>query len=54
MAMSSICPSNEVDELAVCLLTIFEQRGLTFELFDALIKLEVEETGKQIHMYLLT
>lgn len=47
MAMSSICPSNEVDELAVCLLTIFEQRGLTFELFDALIKLEVEETENE-------
>ena len=44
--MSAICPSTEVDEVAICLLTVFEQRGLVFELFEALIKQEVEETGK--------
>lgn len=44
--MSAICPSSEVDEVAICLLTVFEQRGLAFELFEALIKQEVEETGK--------
>lgn len=43
--MSSNCPSSEVDELAVCLLTVFEQRGITFELLEALIKQEVEDTG---------
>ena len=43
--MSAICPSTEVDEVAICLLTVFEQRGLTFELLEALIKQEVEETG---------
>jgi neurofibromin 1 len=43
--MASICPSSEVDELAVCLLTVFEQRGLIFELLEALIKQEVEDTG---------
>ena len=43
--MSSICPPSEVDELTVCLLTIFEQRGLIFDLFEALIQYEVEQTG---------
>ena len=45
VSMSMICPSTEVDELTVCLLTIFEQRGLTFSLLDALIRQEVEDTG---------
>ncbi len=45
MSMSANCPSSEVDELAVCLLTVFEQRGITFELLEALIKQEVEDTG---------
>lgn len=43
--MSSICPSTEVDELTVCLLIVFEQRGRTFELLEALIKEEIEQTG---------
>lgn len=43
--MSAICPASEVDELTICLLTVFEQRGLTFELFEALIRQEVEQTG---------
>jgi neurofibromin 1 len=47
--MSSNCPSSEVDELAVCLLTVFEQRGITFELLEALIKQEVEDTGMRLH-----
>lgn len=45
VSMGMICPSSEVDELTVCLLTIFEQRGLTFSLLEALIKQEVEDTG---------
>lgn len=45
VAMSAVCPSTEVDELTVCLLTVFEQRGLTFDLLEALIKQEVKETG---------
>lgn len=45
VAMSAMCPSNEVDELTICLLTVFEQRGLIFDLFEALIKQEIEETG---------
>ena len=43
--MSAICPASEVDELTVCLLTIFEQRGLLFELFEALIRHEIGQTG---------
>lgn len=43
--MGSVCPSTDVDELAICLLTVFEQRGLTFKLLEALIKREVEDTG---------
>lgn len=45
-AMSAVCPSSEVDELTVSLLTIFEHRGLSFELLEVLIKQEIEETGK--------
>lgn len=44
-AMSAICPSNEVDELTIALLTIFERRGLSYNLLEILIKQEIEETG---------
>ncbi|OAA58846.1 Ras GTPase activator [Cordyceps fumosorosea ARSEF 2679] len=44
VSMSSICPSTEIDELTVCLLIVFEQRGRTFELLEALIKEEIEQT----------
>lgn len=47
VAMSSICPGAEIDELAVCLLTVFEQRGLTFDLFEALIKEEIDQTENE-------
>lgn len=43
-AMASICPSNEVEELTVCLLTVFEQRGMTFQLMEMLIKQEINQT----------
>ncbi|TDZ23023.1 Neurofibromin [Colletotrichum orbiculare MAFF 240422] len=46
-AMSAVCPSSEVDELTVCLLTIFEHRGLSFELLQVLIKQEIEETDNE-------
>lgn len=45
VSMSSICPGTEIDELTVCLLIVFEQRGRTFELLEALIKEEIEQTG---------
>lgn len=45
VSMSAICPASEVDELTICLLTVFEQRGLTFDLFEALIRQEIEQTG---------
>lgn len=48
VSMSTICPTTEVDELTVCLLTIFEQRGLMFELFGALIRHEIGQTGMEV------
>lgn len=44
-AMGAVCPSSEVDDLTISLLTIFEHRGLSFELLEALIKQEVDNTG---------
>ncbi|KAK3191825.1 Ras GTPase activating protein ira2 [Lecanicillium sp. MT-2017a] len=44
VSMSAICPGSEIDELTVCLLIVFEQRGRTFDLLDALIKEEMEQT----------
>lgn len=45
VSMCAICPASEVDELTICLLTVFEQRGLVFDLFEALIRQEIEQTG---------
>jgi neurofibromin 1 len=44
--MSGVCPSHEVDELTISLLNIFEARGSSFLLLEALIKQEIEETGE--------
>ncbi|PNH54630.1 hypothetical protein VD0003_g2884 [Verticillium dahliae] len=46
-AMSIVCPSHEVDELTISLLTIFEHRGRTFELIETLIKQEIEQTDNE-------
>ncbi|KAJ4307090.1 Ras GTPase activating protein ira2 [Collariella sp. IMI 366227] len=46
-AMASVCPSHEVDELTISLLNIFEARGLSFVLLEALIKAEIEETENE-------
>jgi neurofibromin 1 len=43
--MTSVCPGHEVDELTISLLNIFETRGLSFVLLEALIKQEIEDTG---------
>lgn len=43
--MTAICPGHEVDELTISLLNIFETRGLSFVLLEALIKQEIEDTG---------
>lgn len=43
--MSAICPAAEVDELTICLLIVFEQRGLIFDLLEGLIRQEIEQTG---------
>jgi neurofibromin 1 len=46
IALCDACPSNEVDEMTISLLNIFDSRGLGFLLLEALIEHEVEETGK--------
>ncbi|SPO00484.1 related to neurofibromin [Cephalotrichum gorgonifer] len=46
-AMGAVCPTSEVDELTVSLLTIFEHRGLSFQLLESLIKQEVENTENE-------
>lgn len=46
-AISSVCPSNEVDEVTISLLNIFETRGLSFVLLEALIKQEIEDTENE-------
>lgn len=48
--MSAVCPSSEVDELSISLLTIFEHRGLIFELLGALIRQEIEETENEAEL----
>lgn len=47
VAMTSVCPGHEVDELTISLLNIFETRGLSFVLLEALIKQEIEETENE-------
>ncbi|KAL2265612.1 hypothetical protein VTJ83DRAFT_6712 [Remersonia thermophila] len=49
-AMSAVCPSHEVDELTISLLNIFQARGMVFELLDALIKQEVEDTENEAEL----
>ena len=46
-AMGAVCPSHEVDELTISLLNIFEARGKSFVLLEALIKQEIEETENE-------
>ncbi|KAH8162171.1 hypothetical protein CIB48_g6067 [Xylaria polymorpha] len=46
-AISTACPSSEVEELTVSLLNIFESRGRAFELMEALIKQEIEDTENE-------
>ncbi|KAI2616374.1 GTPase [Hypomontagnella submonticulosa] len=47
VAISTVCPSSEVEELTISMLNIFESRGLSFELMEALIKQEIEETENE-------
>ncbi|KAI0428177.1 GTPase [Xylaria sp. FL1042] len=49
-AISRACPSSEVEELTVSLLNIFESRGLVFELMEALIKQEIEDTENEAEL----
>ncbi|KAI1636187.1 GTPase [Biscogniauxia mediterranea] len=47
VALSAVCPSGESEELTISLLNIYESRGLTFELMEALIKQEIEDTENE-------
>ncbi|KAI2626815.1 GTPase [Xylaria nigripes] len=47
VAIAAACPSSEVEELTVSLLNIFESRGMTFELMEALIKQEIDDTENE-------
>ncbi|KAI1381086.1 GTPase [Hypoxylon crocopeplum] len=47
VAISTVCPSSEVEELTISMLNIFESRGLTYELMEALIKQEIEDTENE-------
>ncbi|KAI5862275.1 GTPase [Durotheca rogersii] len=47
VAISTVCPSGDVEELTISMLNIFESRGLTFDLMEALIKQEIEETENE-------
>ncbi|KAI1278536.1 GTPase [Xylaria sp. FL0933] len=49
-AISTACPSSEVEELTVSLLNIFESRGLVFDLMEALIKQEIEDTENEAEL----
>ncbi|RCI08274.1 hypothetical protein L249_8358 [Ophiocordyceps polyrhachis-furcata BCC 54312] len=46
-SMSAVCPSSQVDELTMCLLIIFEGRGMLFGLFEALIRQEIDHTENE-------
>ncbi|KAI1110131.1 GTPase [Nemania sp. NC0429] len=50
IAISTACPSGEVEELTVALLNVFECRGLTFKLMEALIKQEIEDTENEAEL----
>ncbi|KXJ96548.1 GTPase-activator protein for ras-like GTPase [Microdochium bolleyi] len=47
VAVSTVCPSGEVDEIAIALLSIFETRGMAFELMEALVRQEIEDTENE-------
>lgn len=46
-AISAVCPSSEVDEVTISLLNIFETRGMSFALLEALVKQEIEDTENE-------
>ncbi|KAL5596495.1 uncharacterized protein BROUX77_007179 [Berkeleyomyces rouxiae] len=47
VALSVVCPANEVDEMAISLLVVYEQRGKGFQLIEALISQEIEDTDSE-------
>ncbi|KAM3065146.1 Ras GTPase activating protein ira2 [Clarireedia jacksonii] len=50
IALCDACPSTEVDEMTISLLNIFDSRGLGFNLLEALIEHEVEETENEAEL----
>ncbi|KFY44765.1 hypothetical protein V495_03267 [Pseudogymnoascus sp. VKM F-4514 (FW-929)] len=50
IALCDACPSNEVDELTMSLLNIFDSRGLGFVLLEELIKHEVDNTENEAEL----
>ncbi|KAI6248995.1 Neurofibromin [Erysiphe necator] len=50
IALCDSCPSNEVDEMTICFLNIFESRGQGFTLLEALIEHEVAETENEAEL----
>lgn len=50
IALCDACPSTEVDELTMSLLSIFDSRGLGFVLLEALIRHEVMETENEAEL----
>ncbi|KAL1897570.1 Ras GTPase activating protein ira2 [Ceratocystis pirilliformis] len=47
VALSVVCPANEVDEMAISLLVVYEQRGKGFQLIEALISQEIDDTDSE-------
>ncbi|RDA91312.1 hypothetical protein CP533_3012, partial [Ophiocordyceps camponoti-saundersi (nom. inval.)] len=45
--MSAVCPASEVDELTMCLLIIFEGRGMLYNLFEVLLRQEIDQTENE-------
>ncbi|EHK97695.1 putative Neurofibromin [Glarea lozoyensis 74030] len=50
IALCDACPSNEVDEMTISLLNIFDSRGLGSVLLEGLIDHEVEQTDLDLEL----
>ncbi|CCU74400.1 ras GTPase activator [Blumeria hordei DH14] len=50
IALCDACPSTEVDEMTISILNIFDSRGLGFDLLEALIEHEVDETENEAEL----
>lgn len=50
LSVSSVCPGSEVEELTISLLNVFETRGKLFNLIEALVKQEIEQTENEAEL----